>query len=264
MTIAASWIRKVHNCEELVFIADSRLCGGRRWDECPKLTTLPGNTCVFAFSGDTDNAYTLMLQIKQATNIVEADNINPYLVDAPTVFIENRSKPLWDVPEMNYGSMPIDDGHLILEKEDVEALLTEDSENERFIRKYVGGLELLRNKDRWCLWLVGAPVTLLRKSQFIMQRIKQTAEFRRASNRPQTLALADTPALFGEIRQPNTSMLVRHRCKLEFGYAAFCRYDGFGTANRYRQSGDRCQRTHLQNVRRRTIRGIHIRGSGNR
>lgn len=142
------------------------------------------------------------------TNIVEADNINPYLVDAPTVFIENRSKPLWDVPEMNYGSMPIDDGHLILEKEDVEALLTEDSENERFIRKYVGGLELLRNKDRWCLWLVGAPVTLLRKSQFIMQRIKQTAEFRRASNRPQTLALADTPTLFGEIRQPNTSMLV--------------------------------------------------------
>jgi hypothetical protein len=142
------------------------------------------------------------------TNIVEADNINPYLVDAPTVFIENRSKPLWDVPEMNYGSMPIDDGHLILEKEDVEALLTEDSENERFIRKYVGGLELLRNKDRWCLWLVDAPVTLLRKSQFIMQRIKQTAEFRRASNRPQTLALADTPALFGEIRQPNTSMLV--------------------------------------------------------
>ncbi len=142
------------------------------------------------------------------TNIVEADNINPYLVDAPTVFIENRSKPLWDVPEMNYGSMPIDDGHLILEKEDVEALLTEDSENERFIRKYVGGLELLRNKDRWCLWLVGAPVSLLRKSQFIMQRIKQTAEFRRASNRPQTLALADTPALFGEIRQPNTSMLV--------------------------------------------------------
>lgn len=142
------------------------------------------------------------------TNIVETDNINPYLVDAPTVFIENRSKPLWNVPEMNYGSMPIDDGHLILEKEDVEALLTEDSENERFIRKYVGGLELLRNKDRWCLWLVGAPVTLLRKSQFIMQRIKQTAEFRRASNRPQTLALADTPTLFGEIRQPKTSMLV--------------------------------------------------------
>ena len=54
MTIAASWVRKVHNCEELVFISDSRLCGGHRWDECPKLTTLPGNTCVLAFAGDTE------------------------------------------------------------------------------------------------------------------------------------------------------------------------------------------------------------------
>ena len=28
MTIAASWVRKIHNCEELVFISDSRLCDG--------------------------------------------------------------------------------------------------------------------------------------------------------------------------------------------------------------------------------------------
>ena len=32
--------------------------------------------------------------------------------------------------------------------------------------------------------------------------------FREASNRPQTLKLADTPYLFGEIRQPDTQMLV--------------------------------------------------------
>lgn len=66
MTIAASWVRKVHNCEELIFISDSRLCGGSRWDECPKLTTLPGNNCVLAFAGDTDYAYPMMMQIKQA------------------------------------------------------------------------------------------------------------------------------------------------------------------------------------------------------
>lgn len=93
MTIAASWIRKVHNCEELVFIADSRLCGGRRWDECPKLTTLPGNTCVFAFSGDTDNAYTLMLQIKQAmtsyrrieTRAMDITDINGHVLKHATL-----------------------------------------------------------------------------------------------------------------------------------------------------------------------------------
>lgn len=56
MTIAASWIRKVNNCEELVFISDSRLCGGQRWDECPKITTLPGNNYAMAFAGDADYA----------------------------------------------------------------------------------------------------------------------------------------------------------------------------------------------------------------
>lgn len=66
MTIAASWVRKVNNCEELIFISDSRLCGGHRWDECPKLTTLPGSNCVLAFAGDTSYAYPMMMQIRQA------------------------------------------------------------------------------------------------------------------------------------------------------------------------------------------------------
>ena len=41
-----------------------------------------------------------------------------------------------------------------------------------------------------------------------MKRIKATADFRAGRNRPQTLALAQTPALFGEIRQPEKNMLV--------------------------------------------------------
>lgn len=141
-------------------------------------------------------------------SIIYASNINPYLVDAPTVLIETRGKPICQVPEMNYGSMPIDDGHLILNKEDVNALLEERPDNMDLIRKYAGGVELLRNRDRWCLWLVGVPAGRMRQSKIIMDRLSKTAEFRRGSNRPQTLALADTPALFGEIRQPNTPMLV--------------------------------------------------------
>lgn len=81
-------------------------------------------------------------------------------------------------------------------------------DNKDLIRKYAGGVELLRNMDRWCLWLVGVPANRLKQSKIIMERLRKTAEFRRGSNRPQTLALADTPALFGKIRQPNTPMLV--------------------------------------------------------
>jgi methylase of polypeptide subunit release factors len=140
--------------------------------------------------------------------VIEANNINPYLVDAPSILVESRGKPLCAVPQMSYGSMPIDDGHLILEKTDVDALLHENKDNLKFVRKYGGGAELIQGKDRWCLWLVGASPKELQRSKIIMERIRATADFRRSSNRPQTLALADTPTLFGEIRQPNSNMLV--------------------------------------------------------
>ena len=139
--------------------------------------------------------------------MIYADNINPYLVDAPNVFIANRSKPLCAVPEMLYGSMPIDDGHLILSEEDVRTLLNERKENICFIKKYVGGEELLNNKVRYCLWLKGILPSEIRKSNMVMDRVRQTELFRRSSSRSQTIALADTPALFGEIRQPDTIML---------------------------------------------------------
>lgn len=137
-----------------------------------------------------------------------ADNINPYLIDAPSILISSRTKALCDVPPISYGSMPIDDGHLILSKDDVETLLKENPENEKFIRKYVGGAEILKGKERWCLWLQGASPGDFVKSKFILERIRLTAEFRKQSGRPQTLALAETPTLFGEIRQPDTTMLV--------------------------------------------------------
>jgi len=134
--------------------------------------------------------------------------ISPYLVEGSPLFIDKREKPICNVLEMVYGSMPIDDGHLILECEDVDALLKESADNSKFIRKYVGGTEIINNRERWCLWLKGFSPDELRKSSFITHRVQMTREFREHSNRPQTLKLAQTPWLFGEIRQPDTNMLV--------------------------------------------------------
>lgn len=141
-------------------------------------------------------------------NYQEVNNINPYLVDAPSVLIEGRSRSICNALPILYGSMPIDDGHLILGQEDVEKLLSENPNNQRFIKKYVGGAELIQGKKRWCLWLKDATPKELQSSNIIMERIRATAEFRKSSKRPQTLELANTPALFGEIRQPDTEMLV--------------------------------------------------------
>ncbi|MCL2859356.1 MAG: N-6 DNA methylase [Oscillospiraceae bacterium] len=138
----------------------------------------------------------------------DVENINPYLINAPMVFIENRNENISNVAEILYGSMPIDDGHLILSDEERELLLKENIENEKYIKKYAGGNEIINSKDRWCLWLKGISPKEIRQSSIIMNRIAATEEFRRNSDRPQTKKLADVPYLFGEIRQPNTKMLV--------------------------------------------------------
>ncbi|MGO2962938.1 MAG: hypothetical protein ACTIDE_10060 [Carnobacterium maltaromaticum] len=63
MTIGVCWVRKKGNSEELIVASDSRLCGGHRWDQCPKIITFPRGDCFLSFAGTANYAYPLMMQI---------------------------------------------------------------------------------------------------------------------------------------------------------------------------------------------------------
>jgi hypothetical protein len=132
---------------------------------------------------------------------VAASNINPYLVDAPTMFIGSRSRPLSSVPEMSFGNMPNDGGHLFVSKEEVDSL--EVVVRETLIRRFVGAYEFINGKERYCLWMDDAPLSLLRTSNFVRERIEATRTYRMNSVRAATRKLADSPNRFGEIRQPS-------------------------------------------------------------
>ena len=67
---------------------------------------------------------------------------------------------------------------------------------------------MIYNTHNWCIWLKDVPPQEFRKSKIIMQHIKATKNFREKSKRSQTKKLAETSWLFGEIRQPNSTMLV--------------------------------------------------------
>src|ERR1017187_3859398 len=141
--------------------------------------------------------------------------INPYLADAVDVLLFKRGKPLCDVPEINYGSMANDRrkqdkglGNLILNRETRAAILVETPELEPFIRPFVGSEEFLNGTERWCLWLVGASPSLIRKSELVQKRIEAVRQARLESGRAETVRLATTPTLFGEIRQPTTDYLL--------------------------------------------------------
>jgi len=146
---------------------------------------------------------------------VEVDRINCYLTDASHVFIDNRRQSLCASPAMNYGSMMIDkdrsapdsDG-LILAAGDRERIIARTPEMAPFIRRLMGGDEFLNGAVRWCLWLDGASPAVLRSDPDVQRRVQGVQSFRLSSNRPQTRTLAETPTLFGEIRQPSTAYLL--------------------------------------------------------
>lgn len=136
-------------------------------------------------------------------------NINPYLVEAADVVVLNRRSPISpDAPSMSYGSMPIDGGCLVLAAEEAERVVRDTPEAEPFIRPYVGGNEFLNGGERYCLWLEDAPLSLLRNVSFVRDRVEANRAYRLSSGRAATNKLAATPALFGEIRQPDTRYLL--------------------------------------------------------
>ena len=139
---------------------------------------------------------------------VSANNINPYLVDANDVIITKRGKPICSVPEINYGSMAIDDGILILSDKEKIDLLIKEPNAEKFIRPFTGGDEFLNNIKRWCIWLNDIDTKEFINLPLIYNRIKEVKEYRLKSNRPQTVKLADYPYLFGEIRQPKNDYIL--------------------------------------------------------
>lgn len=138
---------------------------------------------------------------------IDAMNISPYLVDAPTIFIERRNDPLSDVPSFVRGCQPTDNGNLILTEEQRETLISKEPQANQFIRPFMMGKDFLSRKPRYCLWLNGANPSELKKCPQILERVKKVREYRSQSSKAATRAKAETPTLFDEIREPQSDYI---------------------------------------------------------
>ena len=152
----------------------------------------------------------------------EVDNINAYLISAPNVFIETRTKPLCNVYKMTSGNRPADGGHLIIEENEYQDFLDNEPKAIPYIRRLSGATEFINNKKRWCLWLVGVSPAELRKMPKVMERI-ELCKADRLTGADDRKKLAETPALFRETKNPDTAIVVpRHssenRRYIPFGF----------------------------------------------
>ena len=146
--------------------------------------------------------------IYEGAQLRVVDNINGYLVDAPSVFIYSRKKPLSNVPTMVFGSMANDGGNFFFDENEYKNFISKEPLAQQYIRPFLGAHEFINNKKRYCLWLENVNPSELRKMPYVMEILHKVREIRSKSSRISTQKLADTPFLFGEIRQPNTTYLL--------------------------------------------------------
>jgi type I restriction-modification system DNA methylase subunit len=137
----------------------------------------------------------------------EVSHICPYLIEYDDIFILKRSTPLVNVNAVSYGSFALDDGNYTLAEAAAADLLLKEPAAAPFVRLFVGSEELLHGIKRYCLWLKDATPSQILAMPHVRQLVEAVRLWRLKRGRETTKQLAETPALFAEMRQPKSAYL---------------------------------------------------------
>jgi hypothetical protein len=158
--------------------------------------------------------------------------ISPYLIDAgglkdPHLVVKEESRPINGMGRIVIGSKPIDGGHFIFSKAEMQAFLAVEPGAEKFFHPYIGSREFLQGSERYILFLGEAsPIDLraLRKVRdvianvraFRLGEIASKGKLEDTSERGiSSTALANTPTKYHVTVVPNAPFLMLPRVSSE-------------------------------------------------
>lgn len=136
----------------------------------------------------------------------QVNYINAYLISGINIVVKQTPKPLnTELTNMDYGNKPTDGGHLLLSYKDMllvkESISITGVNAPHFIRRIYGSQEYIYDKERYCLWIRKADLTLAQRVPAIRERLNGVREMRLKSTKKQTQSIAAVPHQFGEVRQ---------------------------------------------------------------
>lgn len=137
-----------------------------------------------------------------------ATNINGYLLDANNVFVESRSKPICDIPNIGIGNMPLDGGNYLFTTEEKDEFIRNEPLSKKWFRPWIGSHEFINRYFRYCLYLKECPPNELRTMPECLKRIENVRKFRLESSRASTRKLADYPLSFATTNIPTEQYIV--------------------------------------------------------
>jgi hypothetical protein len=117
-----------------------------------------------------------------STVVKAVEHINAYLVPGANVVVDKAMRPLGGQSDMSFGNKPVDGGHLLLTRDEVDALQLSPAQRQRFIRRIYGSAEFIRGLERYCLWIedehlneaLGIPAVAKRVQGVRDMRLKST------------------------------------------------------------------------------------------
>ncbi|WP_346770805.1 type IIL restriction-modification enzyme MmeI, partial [Flavobacterium filum] len=183
--------------------------------------------CVIVGFANFDSNNKLLFEYEDITGEpteIKVKNINPYLVDAKNIFVEKRRKPICNVPEISFGSMPNDGGNFLLTDEEYNQIKKSEPYSLKYIKPFIGAHEFLNGQKKWCYWLTDVNPSDWKLMPIAYNKVKEVEKLRKNSTREATRKLAHFSYLFGENRQPESNYILipRHssenRAIIPFGF----------------------------------------------
>lgn len=146
--------------------------------------------------------------IYDTDRFVIVKNINGYLLDSDNIFVDSRSKPLCDIPQIGIGNKPIDGGNYLFTEEEMKEFIKKEPQSEKFFKPWIGSHEFINRYFRYCLWLGDCSPNELRKMPECLKRVQAVRDFRLSSTSAGTVKLAERPTRFHVENMPKGNYIV--------------------------------------------------------
>ena len=140
--------------------------------------------------------------------VKDAGNINAYLVAAPNVVVDKRSKPNVGFGIVEAGGKPVEGGNLLFGASEAQRIVNSDRRAKQFLKRAYGASEYIRGDVRYCIWVSDTDMPAAEEVADFKLRFKAVAAGRSKSPKAATKLGAQWPHKFEEVKQTSTERVI--------------------------------------------------------
>ena len=146
----------------------------------------------------------------------KSENINYFLIDAPSVIIESESSSISGLSKMDYGNKATDGGNLILSPAEMNEIISSNPESAKFIKRYYGSEDFINGLERYCIWVSDSQYDEARLIPALSERFEKVRKFRSESRAKSTRDYSIFPYKFRQVQgSPKLNTIIIPRVSSE-------------------------------------------------